>query len=136
MLNIIPEPVKTVCKKGNFVFGKNLRIFASQGQERAVKRLISFVRTNLKVNLQVEKINCLENTIIIAEKNGKFQEAGLKKEESYILDISDKITIQGADPAGVFYGVATLIQMLEDGIKIPRCRIEDSPAMTIRAQCH
>lgn len=134
MLNIIPEPIKTVCKKGDFVFGENLRIFASQGQERAVKRLISFVRTNLKIELQTEKINCSENLMVIAEKIGKFQEAGLKKQESYILDISDNIIIQGADPAGVFYGVATLIQMLEDGIKIQRCRIEDSPAMTIRAE--
>lgn len=134
MLNIIPEPGKIVYKKGYLVFNKNLRIFVSRGQERAMKRLLCFVKTNLNFELQAEIIDCAENIILISEKKGKFQDAGLKKHESYILDISDRITIQGADPAGAYYGVATLIQMLEDGMKIPKCRIEDSPAMTIRAE--
>ncbi|MEI6423587.1 MAG: DUF4838 domain-containing protein, partial [Lentisphaerota bacterium] len=57
-----------------------------------------------------------------------------RKPEGYVLDVGNIISIQGADPAGVFYGVMTLIQLLENGITLPRIRIKDYPSMKIRAE--
>ena len=134
MLNIIPEPVKAVYPKGSFIFGKNLKVFSSKNQNRAVARLVKFVQKNLGIELQTEEIDGTGNVISIGKKFSKIPASYLKKPESYVLDIGKEILIYGADPAGVFYGVVTLIQMLEDGVKIPKSRIEDFPAMEIRAE--
>ncbi|OGV47862.1 MAG: hypothetical protein A2017_00130 [Lentisphaerae bacterium GWF2_44_16] len=133
-LDLIPEPVELICKKGNFVFGKKMKIYVSGNQQRAVKRLADFVKEKLNIILQIEKIPGEKNIFIIAEKPLSLSLPVPKVPEAYVLDIGKEILIQGADPAGVFYGVATLIQMLEDGIKLPKVKINDSPAMKIRAE--
>ena len=51
----------------------------------------------------------------------------LKGSERYILDINKKsITITGSDRAGVFYGVQSLLQIMESG-DIATCTIDDAP---------
>lgn len=134
MLNIIPEPVAITYKKGNFVFLKKLKVYANEKQKRAVKRLTDFVKEKLNISLQIVEISGKENTLVVGEKPVLFSSPAPKMPEGYVLDIGKEILIQGADPAGVYYGVATLIQMLEDGVELPKVRINDFPAMKIRAE--
>jgi len=59
-------------------------------------------------------------------------------EEGYILEISGKqVTIKASGQAGLFYGLQTLKQLLEDShdqqIEIPSCRISDYPEIPYRA---
>jgi hypothetical protein len=51
-----------------------------------------------------------------------------------LLVAADRITITGHDAAGVFYGVGTLIQLLEalDGKLLPGVQIEDWPDFPVR----
>lgn len=58
----------------------------------------------------------------------------LKVREGYRLRITpDRLEISGKTPAGVFYGIQTLLQLVEDGEKVGNgvnlvcCRIEDFP---------
>ncbi|HMB64133.1 MAG TPA: glycoside hydrolase family 20 zincin-like fold domain-containing protein [Eudoraea sp.] len=58
--------------------------------------------------------------------------------EGYILSISEnKIAIRGRDRAGLFYGMMTLKQLLEDareqGVHLPLCSIRDYPLLAYRA---
>ena len=58
--------------------------------------------------------------------------------EGYKLEISQKqITITGKDQAGLFYGLMTLEQLLEDakeqGVKMPLCSIKDYPMLSYRS---
>ena len=58
--------------------------------------------------------------------------------EGYILEISKKqIRITGKDKAGLFYGLATLEQLMEDAkdedVNLPVCHIEDYPLLAYRA---
>ena len=62
----------------------------------------------------------------------------LPSPEGYILEIKDRqVTIQAAQQAGLFYGLQTLNQLMEDsrdqGIDIPSCRITDYPEIAYRA---
>lgn len=54
--------------------------------------------------------------------------------QSYVLDIrSDRITIDGAGQAGLFYGVQTLIQVLQNrGRVVPALTIRDRPVFPVR----
>jgi hexosaminidase len=62
----------------------------------------------------------------------------LPSQEGYILEISDKrVMIEALTQAGLFYGIQTLEQLLEDSndelIEIPSCRITDFPEIAYRA---
>ena len=56
--------------------------------------------------------------------------------ESYTLDAAAHgVVVTGADPAGLFYGVQTLLQLVardEDGWRIPAVRIADRPRFAYR----
>jgi glycosyl hydrolase family 20 len=134
MLKIIPEPREIKTSKGSFIFGNKLKFFADKKQSRTVKRLSAFLKSTYNFNLEFIESDLKGNVILIAEKFIKPKLSGLKKPESYILDISSKIIIEGADPAGVFYGAMTLLQMLEDNLTLPKVKIKDSPAMKMRAE--
>ncbi len=60
----------------------------------------------------------------------------IKQPQGYVLHIApEKITVSGHDEAGVFYGVCTLIQIVEyflDSPSLPCLRIEDWPDFSIR----
>ena len=63
---------------------------------------------------------------------------GLPSPEGYTLEIKDKqVIIQAEQEAGLFYGIQTLMQLLEDShdqkIEIPACRIVDYPEIAYRA---
>ncbi len=62
----------------------------------------------------------------------------LPSEEGYILDITGKkVVIEALSQTGLFYGLQTLNQLIEDShdqqIRIPSCRITDYPEITYRA---
>lgn len=134
MLNIIPEPAKVVRRQGAFHFGAHLMIYAGRSQRRAVRRLIQFACDNLHVALKTKEIQNDDNILLIADRFEITPRPLFEKPESYTLDIGDAILICGADQAGVFYGVMTLIQMLEDSATLPKLRVEDQPAMGMRAE--
>ena len=55
--------------------------------------------------------------------------------ESYYLQVDDSkelITIIGKGPAGVFYGVQTLLVLINDRGEVPQVSIEDSPRFSYR----
>lgn len=48
--------------------------------------------------------------------------------EGYVLELHPrKITVRGGSAAGVFYGIQTLLQEMQDGGVLPYGRIEDAP---------
>ncbi|MBT8185942.1 MAG: beta-N-acetylhexosaminidase, partial [Eudoraea sp.] len=60
------------------------------------------------------------------------------KPEGYTLSISsDQVIITGKDKAGLFYGLKSLAQLLEDAeeqeVNLPLCTIEDYPLLSYRA---
>lgn len=55
--------------------------------------------------------------------------------EAYRLTVGDKVEVVGADAAGLFYGVQTLVQLVtvtDEGIAVPRVTIADAPRYAYR----
>ncbi len=62
--------------------------------------------------------------------------SGAPGPEGYVLDATDRcVAITGADKPGAFYGLQTLLQMIErseDGVSVPAQRIVDAPHQPFR----
>ena len=83
-----------------------------------------------RIEKALEKLPCDGNGIEMEIHCGK------GKKEGYTLDIqNDKIELVGENAAGVFYGIQTLRQLLEQEI-VPCMVIEDTPGFEYRGFYH
>ena len=52
--------------------------------------------------------------------------------EGYVLEVGDRIMLSAGHAAGLFYGLQTLRQLFDACPMLPRCTIEDWPALALR----
>lgn len=128
--NVTPKPSSDIVKRacGNFspAMFKSVRIDAPAEDAARLKRYIS------------EKLPRLEVSDI-SKKTGQIKLrhvgslAGVDSPEGYRLDItSDGATIEATGGAGLFYGLQTLIQMMESGESLGPSTLVDSPRFSYR----
>lgn len=137
---IIPRPAKMVNMHGKFTLDKNTSIFLNQVQP-GVKSVVDNFRTFIKTPLGFEvkyagklpKSNCIIFTI----------DNSISNSEGYLLNVTpDKIAITAKTPAGVFYALQTVRQLVSSDIEsqfmvnkkweIPAVEIEDFPRFEYR----
>ncbi len=124
-LPIIPLPAETKRGKGNYQITSNTAILYDKRLESEAKYLSATLEKRLgsKPKLYQEgdrsKVKDLIVLDILEGKPG----------ESYRLHVDDKIIITGSTPAGVFYGIQTLAQLLplKGEVKVPKVAINDGP---------
>jgi hexosaminidase len=113
---IIPEPVNIVENTGEFLLPQNISIDA--GTQPELKQTIAFLQERLAVptGYQVSTSNDASNaTIHLVLNNTADNEIG---NEGYRLSVTPKdITIKANQPAGLFYGVQTLVQLFPKEIE-------------------
>ena len=113
---IIPEPVNIVENTGEFLLPQNISIDA--GTQPELKQTIAFLQERLAVptGYQVSTSNDASNaTIRLVLNNTADNEIG---NEGYRLSVTPKdITIKANQPAGLFYGVQTLVQLFPKEIE-------------------
>jgi len=128
--------------RGNFKILPEPEIAEFFGNSELYPDSIKFYRLADGVNLPVplEYLKGLEETNKISGPQIVFQEDNsvVSEDEGYMLDIfKDRIIIIGRKKVGRFNGYMTLLQLMEDareqGVPLPRCRIEDSPKLSYRA---
>ncbi len=119
----IPQPRSVTDAPGQFNLQSTATIAADKGLENELRQLgEAFKKAGITVK------TAPANSAQYVLKKG-----GIPGAEAYKLTITPKqITIQGSDSAGVFYGIQTLLQQMEDatnkGVKTLDCGIvEDSP---------
>ena len=100
------------------------------GNDKALKKIYDYFKAEfLSFGFKPCNNNEKNYTKVYFEINDNV----IKKEESYSLKVdADGIKLIGSDHKGVFYGVQTLIQLLEtssinNDLKIPGLKIEDEP---------
>lgn len=141
MIHIIPMPNKIEKKEGAFRFNNctMLRVDTSdQGFVRAVTPLVTKIRQSTGIDLlSPQKCRMLSQINIV-------KDAAVASEEGYIIDITPSvIEVRASAPAGVFYAIQSLLQMLpvyaqsassESAMDydIPCVRIEDGPVYAYR----
>lgn len=137
---IIPEPVTITKQEGHFVLPENILIQTAKPTE--LKQSIAFLQERLGVptGYFVSSTAAASNTanirLVLTDKNDAVIGA-----EGYHLQVSpQQIIITANKPAGIFYGVQTLIQLLPKEIeskeevkdikwKVPCVNITDYPRL-------
>ncbi len=135
-LNLIPEPVSTVAGQGHFTLPEHVTLLRPEGAEN-----------DLTAGFLSEKLTNTCNSRVTVKKSGKATIQLLLNQtadattgnEGYTLKVTPKnIFIRANTPAGLFYGVQTLIQLFPPRIesadkaentewKIPVVEITDYP---------
>ena len=116
---VIPEPVSVQEGKGSFNMTKGAKIdCADESLLKSAEIFAADMNTVLGVQIPVA-VNNGDNIILSLDTT-------LGKEEYKLTVTKKKINIVGGSSAGVFYGLQTVKQLLNDG-NIPAVIIEDKP---------
>lgn len=132
-VQIIPQPNKVEIGKGHFQWNKKTTIIVTN-DNKEIKQIADYLSqvlsnvTNTVVEIKKGDINS-SNALILHLGKGD-------DKESYALDIDkNRIVIEAPQPAGIFYGVQSLLQMIpiEGGqFSVQSVKITDSPRFAYR----
>jgi hexosaminidase len=109
-ISIIPEPAKLTRNSGNFTLPANISIFADNNP--GLKQALADLKEHLTIptGYHIAENNNSSATIhIILNKN---QDPELGTEGYRLVVSSKKVTISANQPAGIFYGVQSFLQLL------------------------
>jgi hexosaminidase len=113
-LSIIPKPMSVKETPGNFIIGEKTKIYVD-GNNNCLKKIGEMLSSQLKLEtgydiVVIEKPgNSMKNSIILTQ-NDVVDTLGA---EGYNLIVTPQnVTIKSLNPAGVFYGIQTLLQLL------------------------
>ncbi len=132
-ISIIPKPVKTEWKKGNFVITKTTVIVpGGEAEKKSAAFLNDYLEQFYGFRLKTGKQPAANYIRLFTRTTSEFP-----KEGRYSMQVSaDAIDISGETPQGTFYGVQTLIQLLPvspaAALQIPAVAIEDYPRFQYR----
>ena len=113
---IIPEPVSIQTRTGFMTLPQNIVVAAKSGEEMkwVTTELINRLRASTGNKISVSS-GASNATITLTLNKTKNNELG---NEGYHLSVTQKnITIQANQPAGLFYGIQTLLQLLPPQIE-------------------
>jgi len=139
-IKLIPEPQVFTLTGGNFHFNSSTVVYAEPGlkDDYAVislqERISELLNIEMKVAGKPQAKNCVVMKLV-QESSLKGVPSGNARKEAYSFEVTpSKITITAAFPAGLFYGVQTLLQLTEQGKgHISGMRVTDWPDMEFRA---
>jgi hexosaminidase len=112
---IIPQPVKVVINAGNFILPKNVTIQSPAGND--FKETVAFLKNKLSAATGVSVMNAAASTATIKLLLNKKQNEVIGKEGYHLVVSPKNIMIEANEPAGLFYGVQTLIQLFPKEIE-------------------
>lgn len=132
-ISIIPKPVKTDWKQGNFNINQNTVLVINNDKEmKSADFLNDYLQNFYGFKLKTRK-QPASNFIKLSTKRA----VSATQEGKYSLTVSSSsIIIIGDTHDGTFYGIQTLIQLLpiekSEALKIPAVAVEDYPRFKYR----
>lgn len=126
-LNVIPKPLDVEYFTGVFDFDEGSRIVPIDEELFGVGTVFSSdVQAVLGYPLSLETGRGFRGDVLLelSEELGS---------EEYMLDVTDDdILVKGGSPAGVFYGLQTLRQLIDEDGKVNAMRLRDKPFFSYR----
>ena len=130
---ILPRPQQLDMREGLFAFTPETRlVLTPEAREEwlCVQQLQEEIRRFAGLSLQVICGEARQGDVVLAILGGSA--------EGYRLEITpDSVAVAGNDPAGLFYGVQTLRQIVrQSGAILPALSIQDAPVFANRGFYH
>ena len=130
LLKIIPSPTSMTLQEGNIELSRNISVSASNTLVKEIETINSYTEPEIGIKFRSKEEDA--NVEITLGYNGP--------PESYTLNITkDGVTIQAKDNAGAFYGLQSLVALVEpkyynnqDEILLPICSVTDEPRFEYR----
>jgi hexosaminidase len=138
-IQIIPQPVSVVTGKGNFVFTAHTQIVAPATQQALAEQLRDYLRPATGFSFPIIRAAGPSSVTLAIDHNLKHLGP-----EGYRLEITRAgIRIRAFEPAGIFYGIQSLRQLLPADLMrrtpvesvrwaVPVATIEDTPRFSWR----
>ncbi|GAI80908.1 unnamed protein product, partial [marine sediment metagenome] len=136
-VHIIPHPVELEVHDGLFRFTTRTQVLAGTEAKAEAVKLLDYLKSAMGYRLTLdENSSRVENVIRLQIESSLKEQLG---EEGYELEVTTRsIVIRAAGPAGLFYGIQTLRQLLPPAIfnkqkvepiewAVPCVRITDYP---------
>ena len=130
--SVIPVPLKMEQGTGCFLLSENTKLYINlQGLEaQLLENCLQALPVHLKKGKKKDTQNIL--SLLITEKNHQ-----LPSPESYTLSVTpQQILIRATSGAGLFYGMQTLLQLMQPAstgsYSVPSVEIEDTPRFAYR----
>ena len=139
-LRLVPFPKSVTSEVGRFSFGRSLFFEISDGQGELPARLLNaeLQRAGLR-EVRANRLKSAVPAFRITAKKRALILPGLPRQtssESYALDVrGDEIVCTAKDPAGLFFGLQTLCQLIRanrQGDTLPCLQIRDWPSLRWR----
>ncbi|HEY4205268.1 MAG TPA: beta-N-acetylhexosaminidase [Puia sp.] len=132
-LDIVPYPLRVETKPGAFNLGHCTGILYTGNCQKEAAFLRDVLAKEHQVSLPADKNNASAwGPSIVCTVDTKLS-ASLGK-EGYDLTVSpDNIQIRAADPAGIFYAIQTIRQIITRSNFVPSCHIFDKPRFAWRS---
>jgi hexosaminidase len=130
---IIPKPIEIFPSEGTFTLSDKITIVANTNAQAEANYLRSYLETHYRLKLSIKTLDepfsgLKPQVIYVLSYNSPVNpQTG---NEAYWLSIKkDHILIDAKDPAGVFYGIQSLIQLIPASapLEIPCADINDVP---------
>lgn len=119
---VIPRPVSLQYLEGFFTITPETRVIAQDKAKTEAQKLIDVLAPAMGFRLKLTTHSENRNQTIRLELNDKLPQIG---DEGYTLDVTDKnILIRAGQPAGLFYGIQTLRQLLPVSV-LSKTKVED-----------
>ncbi len=129
-LKVIPAPAEVKPGSGNFEFGKKAQLrYAEESGKKTAILLRDYLKKNYGMEVSVKQGFSKQKGAISFLK----VEGGIPEAYTFVSS-AEGIQIQG-DDAGLFYGLQTLLQMIEEKkgeIEVPGVIIKDQPRYAYR----
>jgi len=133
-LTLIPQPVKSTLKKGNFIVSRNtVLLITDEGEKASADFLNEYLRVYYGLTPKQVKV---ANNNYLHFTTRRFIQAP-NQEGRYTLNVTPgSVRVEGDSYQGTFYGMQTLIQLLPpqkiSTLKLPCVVIEDYPRFRYR----
>jgi hypothetical protein len=129
---IFPKPAKMKFSKSKMTLTSKWQVFdANHSDDYIAEKLNDHWEKKFNTTVNYTKDNHKKNIIYLELSNSK--KIG-QPEGSYLLEIKkEKIVIKAKSRQGLYYGLSTLLQALDQNITIPIGTITDQPAFSVRS---
>ncbi len=133
--NIIPNPTAYAAREGRFTLEARTPVYTNlRGSD--LKFIKSYLAGTLSLHDFSAKADAAQGVLRLV-CTGTADEAARAIDDAalqgYTLDVSTKgITVEAATPTGIFYGIQSLLQMMDEDRQIPCAHITDRPRFTYR----